>query len=487
MTDASGETTELTPKGKVLAVLGVNMTILMATLDMSIVNVSLPTLADALNTDYATVQWVILSYILVITCLLLLASRLGDMFGKKKLFMFGLVDFVLSSLLCGLSPNVWWLIGFRALQGTGAVLTQGLGAAIIADVVDKREMGKAMGFVGATVSVGLALGPSLGGILIGYFGWPFIFFINLPIGLLALFIIKRFVPALPGVEKNPRFDPLGALLLFLCLGSYSLGMTFGQNTGFSNLPVLLMLGGSLCCLAAFVFTETKVAQPMLDLTLFRNVLFSLSLIMGSLVFIGMAGNFIIPFFLQTAQGRTVQEVGLLMMVIPLSMGITAPIAGNLADKFGVRWLSIIGLLITVSGCYAVSTVHMDTPWWGFLLRAMPLGLGIGAFQAPNNSAIMGSAPAHRRGVASGLMNLSRTFGTVTGIPLIAALFAMQLPITANLSSRTDFIAAPPQALTQAVSGTYRIQALILLLVTFIAAGALILDRRMKRKEAVEEM
>jgi EmrB/QacA subfamily drug resistance transporter len=463
--------------------IGVNMMVFMATLDMSIVNVALPSLATQLDTDFATVQWVILSYVLVVAALLLLVSRLGDMRGKKGIFSAGLALFTLGSLLCGLAPDVEWLIAFRGFQGIGAAMSQALGIAIVTEIAPPSRRGRAIGLIGATVAMGLALGPSLGGLIIEFVGWRWIFLINVPLGVLAQWIIARHMPALPPVKTGQRFDIPGAILAALTLAAYSLGMTLGQKQGFDSGPVIAFLAAALVGLIAFIALERRTRQPMIDLAIFANPLFSLNLIMSVLVFIALAGGFIMPFFLQLAQGRSPSEVGLLMMLIPLSMGLIAPFSGALSDRFGPRGLSLLGLIILAGGCVAVGTLTLDSPWWGFALRVIPLGLGIGLFQAPNNSAIMGAVPRERLGVASGLLNYSRVFGQSTGLPLVGAIFTLFVASVTMESVRTDLNAVSPEALVAGVTGVYRVQALFILVAVALGIAAWIIDRRNQNSTA----
>ena len=217
---------------KWVAMSGIGMGVFMATLDSSIVNISLPTLVDVFHTSLATIEWVVLGYVLVLTSLMLGAARLGDMFDKKKLYMGGLVLFTLGSLLCGLAPSVGWLIGFRALQGLGATFMQALGSAMITEIFSPSERGRALGTIGSIVSVGIAIGPPLGGLLIGLVGWEAVFWVNVPVGILTWFILARFVPSSPAGRPGQRFDAAGALILFATLGAYALGMTLGRSDGF---------------------------------------------------------------------------------------------------------------------------------------------------------------------------------------------------------------------------------------------------------------
>jgi len=464
---------------KTLALIGVNLTILMATLDVSVVNVALPTLVAELDTTFATIQWVIVSYLLVITSMMLSVSRLGDMFGKKRLFVFGLVLFTAASLLCGLAPSEEWLIAFRAVQGVGAVMTQALGAAIIAEVVPRSELGKAMGYVGGTVSLGLSAGPSLGGVLIDLVGWRAIFLINVPIGLISWWIVQRSVPPSITPEKRERFDLPGAVILFFALGFYALGMTQGQELGFNTTQVKLLMAAALVGLGVFLWWQRTSDHPMLDLELFKNPLLSLNLCMGFLIFVGMGSVYILPFFFELAQGYSPMGIGLLLIIVPGSMGLVSPLAGNLADRFGSRGVSIFGILLVTLGAFLISTMQLDSSWWGYLWRALPMGIGMGFFQAPNNSAIMGAAPRHRLGVVSGLMNYSRTIGQTTGIPLQGAIFTSIVMAHAGLGTGVDLSKAPGTALLEGFRVCYYVVAFLGLLTLALGVWAFVLDRRKK--------
>ena len=267
--------------------------------------------------------------------------------------------------------------------------------AIITEIAPPSNRGRALGFIGATVALGLMLGPPLGGVVIGIWHWRAIFLLNVPLGLAALLVVRTFMPPLPPQKEKERFDLLGAFLACLSLGGYSLGMTLAQRAGFGETPVLWLLGLSLVGAALFVLVERRSAAPMLDLRLFANPRISLPLAMSVLVFITGASGFIVPFFLQTAQGRTVTEMGLLMMILPVSMAVAAPLSGSLADRFGPRVITSIGLGVMLLGVWALAGLRLETPWWSYLLRTLPVGLGIGIFQAPNNSAIMVSPTRSR--------------------------------------------------------------------------------------------
>ncbi len=478
--------TSLSSSRKWLAMLGIGLGVFMSTLDSSIVNISLPTLVQKLNTTFATIQWVILSYLLIITSLMLGVARLGDLLGKRKLYITGLGLFTVGSLLCGLAPNVMYLIGFRALQGLGAVAMTSLGTAIITEVFPGTERGRALGIMGGIVSVGIALGPTLGGLLIGLVHWRAIFLVNVPVGLLTIYIVRRVVPVSASKQKEQSFDLVGALILAGMLGAYALGMTLGQDLGFTDWHVITLLTTAGLGLITFLIAQSRARQPMIDPRLFKNVLLSINLLMGFLVFVVIGGLFIIPFFLELVKGYRTEQVGLLMAIFPISMGLVAPASGALSDRFGSRLISLIGLVFIAGACWLLSTLHADITVLGYALRIAPLGIGVGMFNSPNNSAIMGAAPRDHLGLASGLLALSRTLGQTSGLPLMGALFAAQVLATGILPPGEDLTKAPAIALVQGISGTFRVAALIILIATVLAIFALWIDAQRHRRSNVPQ-
>lgn len=444
------------------------MGVLMFTLDTSIVNIALPTLVQTFQTRFSTIQWVVLSYLLVINALVLGAARLGDIIGKKRLYLGGLLLFTLSSLLCGLSPTVEWLIAFRALQGMGAVMISALGAALVTEVFPVSERGRALGIISAVVSLGIALGPSVGGLLIGISDWRLIFFINVPIGIFASFVVARCTPSAVISAQQQRFDWTGAMIMAVTLVCFALGMTDGQNLGFTHPRTVLLLVSAAIGLIGFLWLEARLRQPIVDLSLFRNLQFSLSLLTGLLVFMVIAGLiFLLPFFLELVLRYPTQRVGLLLAVSPILGGIVAPGSGYLSDRFGTRPISLLGLLLMAVGCGLISTFDAQLTELGYILRIAPFGIGLGMFQSPNNSAILGEVPPERLGIGSGLLSLSRTLGQTAGLPLMASIFGL-FAIAQAGAVAVDVTKAPPAALVYALQSTFHIATLML-----IAAAGLV--------------
>ena len=417
------------------AMAAVGTGVFLATLDSSIINVSLPTLVRALHTDFAVVQWVVLAYLLTITSAMAGIGRLADMVGKKTIYMIGFIVFTLGSALCGLSPSVKWLIGFRVLQATGAAMTMALGAAIVTEAFPPMERGKAMGMIGSIVSMGIVLGPALGGIILSALSWRWIFYVNLPVGIIGTIMVQRNLPDFkPGHRQ--RFDVWGALTLCSSILFFLLGLTLGQKQGFSHPLVYFLLGAWLLLLALFILIEHKTAQPMINPTLFHNRIFSINLTTGFISFVGLGGTVILlPFYLENILKFSALQVGLLMGIVPVMLGITSPLAGTLSDRVGSRKITMAALVILLMGFLAAATLNQHTSAWGYAVRIFAVGVGIGGFISPNNSAIMGAAPRHQLGIVSSMMAQSRTLGQTVGVAVIGAIWAGRTVFYAGSASK----------------------------------------------------
>jgi EmrB/QacA subfamily drug resistance transporter len=455
----------------------VAMGVFLATIDSSIVNVALPTLVRAFGTEFAVVQWVVLAYLLTVTTLMLSMGRLGDMIGKKPLYAAGLVVFTLGSVLCGLSPSVYWLIGSRVLQAVGAAMTMALGMAIVTEAFPPSERGRALGISGSMVSVGIVVGPVLGGILLGALSWHWIFFVNLPVGIVGVWMVIRYVPDLKPAGGQ-RFDLLGALTLFVSLMALLMALTLGQGVGFTQSGILALFAAWLVFLVIFVAIERNSKQPMIDLSLFKNRLFNVNLITGFITFVCMSGTIILmPFYLENVLGYDPRSVGFLLAVVPIAVGIVAPISGSLSDRFGTRPITVIGLLALLGGFYAISTLDTQTSALGYVLRFLPIGIGMGVFQSPNNSAVMGAVPRTRLGVASGLLSITRTLGQSAGIAALGALWASRVAYRAGSALPAGATSAPAPVQVAALGDTFVVTVILLTLALGVAVWGLVQERR----------
>ena len=398
------------------------MGIFLATIDGSIVNVALPTLTVELNTDFSSVQWVVLSYLLTVTILQAIVGRLADMHGRKHLYNGGFVVFTVGSALCGLSPTVEWLILARVLQGIGGAMTLALGMAIITDAFPAGERGRALGITGSIVSIGIVTGPTLGGVIIEHLSWHWIFFVNVPIGIIGTWLAWRHIPHTKP-HGDQVFDLAGVATLCVFLLALLLGLTTGQLQGFTSPQALGLFIVAVFFLVTFIILESRHEQPIIPLSLFDNRVFRVNIATGLMIFIAMGTYALIPFYLENALKYSVQQVGFLVAVVPLALGITAPISGSLSDRVGSRPISVIGLVVSTFAFLLMSTLTAETSAIGFMLRFLPLGIGVGMFQSPNNSAIMGNVPRERLGVASSLLAVTRSLGQTVGFAVLGSVWA----------------------------------------------------------------
>jgi EmrB/QacA subfamily drug resistance transporter len=461
------------------AMAAVGAGVFLATVDGSIINVSLPTLVRALNTEFAVVQWVVLAYLLTVTTSMLSVGRVADILGKKSIYMAGFVIFTFGSALCGLALSVYWLIAFRVVQASGAAMIMALGAAIVTEAFPPAERGKAMGLIGAIVSIGIVVGPALGGVIIGALSWRWIFYVNLPVGIMGAIMVRRNVPDFKPSGRQ-LFDYWGALTLFFSLLSLLLGLTYGQQQGFYEPVAMIMICLWLLLLATFIFIEKTVSQPMIDLQLFRSVLFDINLATGLIAFVGLAGVMILlPFYLENILGFEITQVGLLMGIVPVMLGITSPFSGALSDRVGTRRIAVIGLAVMLLGYLAASTLTQYTSTFGYLSRMIALGLGMGLFISPNNSAIMATASRHQLGIVSGFMAITRTLGQTVGVAVLGAIWASRTAFHAGTGIQGGATSAPAGAQIAALHDTLHAAAMLLAIALLLGAWAYVHEARNK--------
>lgn len=454
----------------------VAMGVFLATIDGSIVNIALPTLIRAFDTQFAVVQWVVLAYLLTIATMMLTMGRLADIIGRKPLYLSGFVVFTIGSALCGFSQSEYWLIGSRVFQALGAAMMFGLGTAIITEAFPTAERGKALGIIGSVVSIGIITGPVLGGFLIDALSWHWIFFVNLPIGLAGSLITYRFVPDTKFARKQ-RFDFAGAGTLFISLASFLLALTLGQRMGFQRPLILSLFTGWLIFSIVFLWIEWRVEQPLVDLSLFRRNLLSVNLLSGFLTFVSIAGAVLLmPFYLENVLHYSPRQVGMLLAVVPLMLGIVSPISGSLSDRYGTRPITVIGLTVLLFGYACLTTLNEHTTAPGYVLRFMPVGIGMAIFQSPNNSAIMGAAPIERLGIVSGLLSLTRTLGQTTGIALLGAIWAGRTAYYGSLSLSGGAAKDPTIAQVSGLNDTFMVIVALIGAALLLSAWAMIKEK-----------
>lgn len=414
-------TDTLPNKWAVLAILAIG--IFMATLDSSIVNISLPTMARYFLTPLnGAIEWVIIAYLVVIAGMLLTIGRLSDIVGRKLLWTAGLVIFTLGSAICGAAPTLLVLIIARAFQGLGGALVMSVSPAMLISAFPPEERGRALGMNTISVALGTSVGPTVGGLITANFSWRWIFYVNVPLGLVGviatLLVLREHQP-----HTNGRFDPVGALLLALGLIALTLGLSFGQEWGWSSPTLIATMGLSIAAFVALVWVELHVADPVIDFNLLRNRIFVSANSSLILCYLGVfAVSFMLPFYLEELRGLSVIEAGLLLSPFPLVIALVAPFSGALADKIGSRWLAVAGLTVVSIGLVLISQLNAQSSIGDIIWRLVLTGAGQALFQSPNSSALMGSVARERQGSASGFLSTGRVMGQSVSVALAGAIF-----------------------------------------------------------------
>lgn len=406
----------------ILATLSLSM--LLSSLGTSIANVGLPTLALAFGASFEQVQWIVLTYLLAVTTLVVGAGRLGDLVGRRRLLLGGIGVFTLASLLCGLAPTLGLLIAARGLQGAGAATMMALTMAFVAETVPKARTGRAMGLLGTVSAVGTALGPSLGGLLIAGFGWPALFFATVPLGLVTLVLVHRCLPAERRRASNGTagFDVAGTVVLIVLLAAYALAMTTGRGN-FGGLNIAFLLGAALG-VGVFALVEARVASPLVRPAMFRAPVLAAGFAMSALVTTVVMATLVVgPFYLSGALALDAAGVGLVMSSGPAVAAVLGVPAGRLVDRFGARRTLLVGLGAMTAGAAMLTAVPTDLGVPGYVVPLAVITAGYATFQAANNTAVMAEAGPDQRGVVSGLLNLSRNLGLITGASAMGAVFA----------------------------------------------------------------
>jgi EmrB/QacA subfamily drug resistance transporter len=446
------------------AVVSLSLSMLLSSLDTSIANVALPTLAWAFTASFQEVQWVILAYLLAATTLIVSVGRLGDIIGRRRLLLAGIFLYTVASVLCAAAPTFWLLIAGRAAQGLGGAIMMALSMAFVGETVSKARTGSAMGLLGTMSAIGTALGPSLGGVLIAGFGWRAIFLINVPLGVLTFLLAHHSLPVDRRGPETDRagFDHVGTLLLALTLAAYALAVTIGRGRfGALNLSLLL---AAVIGVAIFVIAEARAASPLIRLAVFRDPMLSASLAMSALVTTVVTATLVVgPFYLSRALGLDAAMVGLVLSVGPLVAALTGVPAGRMADHFGAPRVVIVGLIGMVAGSFILAMMSVTLGIPGYIAPIVVITAGYGLFQTANNTAVMTGISPDERGVMSGMLNLSRNLGRITGASVMGAVFAFA-------SATIDITTAPPEAVATGMRITFAVAGILIVISLALAVG-----------------
>ncbi len=395
--------------------------------DHGSVNVAAPTIADHFDADLPTVQWVVISFALTISALLLPMGRLSDLMGRTMVYITGSAVFVVGAALAGFAPTLLVLILARILQGSGAAMTQGTGMAIIISVFSPGERGKAIGLLMTVVGAGAVAGPALGGLLVTSLDWRYVFLVNVPLGILGVTACLAVlgtaeVSSEDIVRRGTRFDWLGAALSTGALITFVLAVTNGQRFGWGSAPVLGGFAAFGASLISFIWWELRASAPLLDLTLFKIRTFSYGVLAAFFTFLGSSAVlFLTPFYLQRVLDYSPRDAGLIVMPGALCMAIVGPLSGKLSDRYGWRPLTVGGLALSATGVLLLSRLSEGSSLSLIIPALVIQNCGMGTFFSPNSSSVLSVVARERYGVVAALLNLTRNTANITSLAIAIAI------------------------------------------------------------------
>ena len=412
-----------------LVLFNVCLGLFMVALDQRVLLVALPTLTRSFQTNLATIQWTLLIYDLTLIGLVITVGRMGDLFGRKRFYILGFLLFIFGSALCGFSQSPSQLILFRFCQAIGGSMLTANGRAIVSTVFPAEERGKALGYTSVAMHTGFLMGPTVGGFLIDSVGWRWIFYINLPVGLLGAYLAWKTMRETAGEVKLGQIDLLGAFLLLLTNTLFLYGMNEVPHLGFRDPGVISFIALAAVALILFIRTERRVEAPILSLSLFRSRLFTFANL--SLLFITStqaAIQFLMPFYLQSIMGFSPSKMGWIIITNSIVIVMVAPIAGRLSDRLGSRLLCTIGTSLIVMGQFFIASLTRGASIPRIMFPLALTGLGIATYNTPNQNAILGSAPRDKFGAAAGMAITTGRIGASCGVAFCTTLFTYGLTL-----------------------------------------------------------
>ncbi len=400
---------------------------IMGAMDSSITNISFPILTKTFGVSVTTIVWVSLAYILASTSLMLILGRVGDLLGRKKIYIGGTLIFTLGLTLCALSQNVTQLIIFRIIQAVGAAMVIACGAAIVTEAFPQNERGMGLGFLAVSVSAGLISGPVLGGLLLGWFHWRSIFYVRIPIGLMVLMMALLFLKKDQRRVEKIKFDLWGTLFSSGGLACLMFGINQINRFGLKSPMFYFLMGLGFLSLLIFVFVEQRADDPIVELSLFKNRVFACALGSLFLMFLTYSAYILLmPFYLLQGIGLTPSKAGVMMTVVSMTAIIVGPISGWLSDRFGQARFATLGAVLTITSFWLIFGFNPESRIVDIVLALALAGLGMGMFQSPNNSSIMGAVREDRYGTASAMIATSRQVGISLGMALSGTIYSTQL-------------------------------------------------------------
>jgi len=399
------------------------LALFMVMLDNTVVNVALPSIQRDLDTSISGLEWIVNGYTLSFAVLLAVGGRIGDIFGRRRAFVFGVVLFTVASTTAGFAPSNFALVASRVLQGIGAAFMMPGTLSIITDAFPPSERGKAIGTWAGVSALALAIGPVLGGFLTEEVSWRAIFYINLPVGALAVLAALFVVRESRDTTVGRKVDYLGVGILTVSLTALVLALIEGNSWGWDSTSVLALIAVSIVSLIVFVLTENRVLAPIIEFGLFKSRNFIGSVITAFIISFAMMGVFFfLALYMQNILGYTALEAGVRFLPTTLVIMVISPISGRLADKIGPRWPIVAGMTLIAISLYLFSTIEDGTTFGDILPSFIVLGAGIGLTMSPMSTAAMNSVPRTKAGVASGVLSMFRMVGGTFGVAALGALF-----------------------------------------------------------------
>ena len=416
-----------------------SMSLFMVGLDITAVNVALPSIGGQLHASLSWLQWTVSAYTVVMASLLLFAGSMADRLGRKRTLVIGLGVFSLASLLCSLAPTVELLVAFRVVQGVGASMLNPVAMSIITNTfTDPRERAQAVGVWGAVFGASMALGPIVGGALVSTAGWQWIFLLNIPLGLAAIVLTLRFVPE-SRAPRPRRFDPVGQVLVVLLLASVTYAIIEAPDAGWSSPIILAAFGAAAIALVGLLRHEPRRGEPLIDLRFFRSVPFSSSIALSVAAFASFGGFlFLNTLYLQEVRGLSPFAAGITIVPIALMTVILSPISGRMVGRGGPRRPLVIAGSASFVACSMLADVGPETPFAWLVAAYVVFGIGFGFVNAPITNAAVSGMPREQAGVAAAIATTSRQFGQAIGVAIVGAIVASgtAAPTAAGLSSAT---------------------------------------------------
>jgi EmrB/QacA subfamily drug resistance transporter len=432
-------------------VLGViSFALFMILLDVTIVNIALPHIMTSLSVSLSKVEWVINIYVLIFAALLLTLGKLGDIFGRRLLFLMGLTLFTLSSVACSLSPNFMFLVVSRGIQAVGGAAMMPATLSIINIEFSQKQRGLALGIWGAVAGAANALGPIIGGALVDAYDWRYIFLINIPIGIIAFIGTLMIVKESKDAKTDRHIDIPGVLSITITLFCLTYALQEGQSLGWTSGTIIGLFAAAAAGMIVFVLVELKSSRPLAQLRLFRNRTYAAGNFVGLVINFGLIGViFLMVLYLQIVLGFSAIKAGLSILPLPLALILVAPFAGRMTDKIGGRWILFFGTLISAAGVFLMSDLSSAAGWQDLVLPLAVTGVGMGMVMAPVTTVVMAATPVQASGMGAGILSTIRQIGSAIGIAVLGAILQNQL--VTNITGAVAKIPSIPAAVREQIS------------------------------------